>query len=81
MVPAETLSNLMASLGKCTLATRGQRPPSITALTRLVFSLQLLSPGVDGVESRGIKPIPAKDETKSCRRVVTSLRVVKDMKF
>ena len=76
-----SLSGSMVSLGECTLATRGQRPPNITPLTRLVFPLQLLGSGVDGVESRGIKPISAKDETKSCRRKVTSLTVVKDIKF
>lgn len=80
-VPACTLSNLIADWGRWTRATRGHSPPKMTAFNRLVFSLLVLRAGVEGVEENGMKPMSARDEMKSWRRVVISRTVAGEMKF
>lgn len=53
----------------------------MTAFNRLVLSLLVLRAGVEGVEEKGMKPMSAREEMKSCRRVVMSRMVVCDRKF
>lgn len=71
-VPAWTLSNLIADGGKCTRATRGQSPPSMTALTRFVFVLLILRLGESGVDESAVNPMSNSEEKKSRRSEVIS---------
>jgi hypothetical protein len=80
-VPACTLSNLTADLGRCTRAMRGQSPPTMMAFRRLVLLLFVLRFGEVGVDERGTRPSSESEERKSCRREVTSRSVLGEIKF
>lgn len=81
IVPAWTLSNLIALGGKETRATLGHRPPRMMALTRLVFVLWVLRWEEVGLLLGGTKLSEDSEEKRSLRREVMSRMVEELMKF
>ena len=71
----------MADLGRWTRATRGQKPPRMTAFTRLVLSLFRLREGSVGELEGEMESRDARAEKRSLRRDVISRMVEGEMKF
>lgn|SRR5258708_39492663 len=64
-----------------TRVTRGQRPPSMIALTRLVFSLFTFNDGDIAEDFSEMNPMSESTARKSCRNEVISRIVDAEMKF